>query len=554
MLARLIGREREIADVRDLLLDPTSRLITLIGPGGAGKTALALTIAASGEPRLDSEVAVVELAPVLEPELVLDAVCHALDVQDAGNRGLGQSLATHLQDRQVLIVLDNCEHVLAAAAETVERLLCCPNVWILATSREALRLQNEVVYPLSPLALPELVDGASLIELRASPAVELFLERARQVQATFALDEVEARAVADICVALDGLPLAIELAAARVRVLSPRAIRARLSDRLNLLTTTSRDVPNRQQTLRATLSWSYKLLEAHAQAALRRCAVFAGGFTLESAAMVCDTAEDVLDTLTALVDRSLLHVDVEPDGEPRFRLLETVRDYALEQLHDGGEWEATQDRRAEWALQLATSATARLVGPDQAACYAQLELEHDNLRAALAWCRDAGRAEVGASIAAGLWRFWTVRGHLTEGQHWLEYAWGGEAGVPGSLRARLLRRASHLAFRRGHCAHATALQAASASACDDNTSRIDLGEALLSRAGVAIAEDNPRAALALLEEVASRGLYSQPPRLEVRPTSQSAAQIAVGRTSCDSWRLGTRQAFSGGQGLFRPRS
>ena len=244
MLARLIGRDRETADVRDLLLDPTSRLITLIGPGGAGKTALALTIATRGEPRLDSEIAVVELAPVLEPELVLDAVCHALDVQDAGTRGLGESLATHLQDRQVLIVLDNCEHVLAAAAETVERLLCCPNVRILATSREALRLQNEVVYPLSPLALPELVDGASLIELRASPAVELFLERARQVQATFALDEVEARAVADICVALDGLPLAIELAAARVRVLSPRAIRARLSDRLNLLTT---DRPGRAQ-------------------------------------------------------------------------------------------------------------------------------------------------------------------------------------------------------------------------------------------------------------------------------------------------------------------
>jgi predicted ATPase/DNA-binding CsgD family transcriptional regulator len=510
MLARLIGREREIADVRNLLLDPTSRLVTLIGPGGAGKTALALTIAASGEPRFDSGVAIVELAPVREPELVLDAVCHALSVQDAGNRGLGDSLAAHLQDRHVLIVLDNCEHLLAATAETIERLLSCPNVRILATSREALRLRNESVYPLRPLALPEAVEQASVSDLRASPAVELFLERARQVQATFTLDEVEARAVADICVALDGLPLAIELAAARVRVLSPRAIRARLSDRLNLLTTTSRDVPDRQQTLRATLAWSYNLLEAHAQAALRRCAVFAGGFTLESAALVCDAADGALDTLTALVDRSLLHVDVQPDGEPRFRLLETVRDYALEQLREGGEWEATQDRRAEWALQLAASATRRLIGPDQAACYAQLELEHDNLRAALAWCRDTGRAEVGGTIAAGLWRFWTVRGHLTEGQHWLEYPWGGENGVPPRLRARLLRRASHLAFRRGHCAHATALQAASAAACDDDTDPLDRGEALLSRAGVAIAEGNPRAALALLEEVASEGLYSRP--------------------------------------------
>src|SRR5215471_13786413 len=322
MLSRLIGREREIADVRDRLLDPTSKLITLIGPGGAGKTALALNIAASVGSRYDRGVAVVELASVTAPELVMDAVCHALGVQDAGNRGLGESLAAHLQDGSVLVVLDNCEHVLAAAAEAAALLLRCPNVQILATSREALRLQNECVHALSPLALPESVEHASLRELRASPAVELFLERARQVQATFALDDVEARAVADICIALDGLPLAIELAAARVRVLSPRAIRARLGDRLDLLTATSRDVADRQQTLRATLEWSYNLLETHAQAALRRVGVFAGGFTLESAAMVCDIPSGVLDTLTALVDRSLLQVDVQSDGEPRFHLLE----------------------------------------------------------------------------------------------------------------------------------------------------------------------------------------------------------------------------------------
>ncbi len=464
-----------------------------------------LEVADRSEGAFEGHVAVVELARVSSAELVLDAVARSLGVQDAGNRELADSVVAHLRERRVLVVLDNCEHVLDAAAAVAELLLRAPRVHLLATSREALRLRTEHVYALSPLAVPDVASGLSVSELHANPSIALFVTRARQARASFALDEHEGRAVADLCVALDGLPLAIELAAARVRMLTPRAIHARLADRLDVLTATERDVPERQRTLRATFDWSYQLLDPAQQALLRRAAIFAGGFSLELCTLVCETPARVLDDVSALVDRSLLHVNADTDGEPRFRLLETVRDCALEKLRDCGELESTQARRVDWALRLTASAAARLNGPGQADCLDQLEREHDNLRAALAWCRQYPLAEEGAAIAAELWRFWSVRGHLTEGQQWLEYAWGedGRSGVSDVLRARLLRRASHLAFRRGAYARAAALQAASAARLADDADSIERAEALQSRGGVAVALGNVREALPLLEQGAA---------------------------------------------------
>ena len=497
MSVRLLGRERETGQLRQRLVDPAPRLTTIVGPGGSGKTALAVHLAEALERDFADGVWVVELAPIASPELVLDAVCQAVGLQDAGSRGLAESLLAHFQDRRGLVVLDNCEHVLRAAASVVDVLLRTERMHVLATSREPLRLRSEHVYALAPLAVPRSTARVSVQEVHAAPATALFVERALQVDASFTLRDGDAPVIADICVALDGLPLAIELAAARTRLLSPSAIRARLSNRLELLSSGYHDVPDRQRTLRATLMWSYDLLEPAQQVLLRRAAVFAGGFVLEAAAAVCGAPIGTLDHLSALVDKSLLQVDQQPDGEPRFHLLETVREFALERLSASGELEHTQTQRAAWALHVAESLGAELAGPKQAAILAQLDREHDNLRAALAWCRDHGQPRTGARIAAALWWFWIVRGHLSEGQAWLEHAWAD--GVPSDLRARMLRRASHLAFRRGALAHAAELQAASAALESPDADPIDRAEALQSRAGVAIVLGDAAAALPLLE-------------------------------------------------------
>jgi predicted ATPase/DNA-binding CsgD family transcriptional regulator len=494
----LLGREREMAVLSARVRDAKARLTTLIGPGGVGKSALGMCVAEAARTAFGNGTAVVELASLNSPELVLPAVCQSLGVQDAGDRSLVDSLLAHVYDKHVLVLLDNCEHLLAATVAVAQLLLRCPRVHILATSREALRLRSECVYAVGPLALPSRTED---VPIASSPAVALFVARARQALATFSLDAMEeARAVADICITLDGLPLAIELAAARVRVLSPRAIRARLANCLDVLSSSNHDLPDRQKTLRATLDWSYDLLEPTQQAVLRHVSVFAGGFEVASAGPVCDTGDAVLDDLAALVDKGLIQVDAQPDGEPRFHLLQTVNHYALDRLFASGERLATLERHAGWALSLAETASQRQVGPDQRYWFDQLEREHDNLRVALAWCRDAGRAEMGARLAAALSWFWIVRGHLSEAEQWLEHTWAAADGLRPELRAGLLRRAAHVATRRGAYAHAAALLEQCVALVRDRADPLERAAWLQCCARIALAEGQPARALPLLQE------------------------------------------------------
>jgi predicted ATPase/DNA-binding CsgD family transcriptional regulator len=500
----LLGRERELLELREQVVEAASRLTTLIGPGGIGKTALALGVAASCQPRLAGGVVLVELAQISDPDLIVTAIGQAVGLQDGGSRSLHQTLRETLRERQVLLVLDNCEHLLEAAASIARDLLrTCPRVQILATSREPLGLTGERVYSVPPLSVESATRGGGATGLvdEAPPAVALFMRRACQMGCSVSLDEADQQAIVDICKALDGLPLAIELAAARMRILSPRAIRKRLTDRLDLLTTSQRDVPARQRSLRATLAWSYDLLDADQQALWRRLAVFAGGCTLEAASEVGATPRAGLDALAALADKSLLQVTQQPDGEPRFGQLETLRAYALEQLQASGELEDVRAQHARWVLSLAEAAYPELSGPRQEDWFARREREHDNIRAALQWCRATGQAETGARIAAALWWFWDVRGHLTEGQQWLEHHSAAQQPMlPPDLRSRLLRRAGQLALRRGAYGQAASLQAASDALADNLLAPTERAEAVQCRGNLSLAEGRTEEAIRLLAD------------------------------------------------------
>jgi predicted ATPase/class 3 adenylate cyclase/DNA-binding CsgD family transcriptional regulator len=448
-LTSFVGREHEIADVSRLLA--TTRLLTLTGSGGVGKTRLALRVAEESIERFRDGVWLVELAALGDPALVPQAVATVLGIREQPGRALQDTLIDVLRPRLSLIVIDNCEHLIAACASLAESLLRgCPGLTLLTTSREPLTVAGETVWRVPPLTLPmveqDAVNGGGVLTLVQSEAVRLFVERARAAFPSFALTERNAMAVAQICRRLDGIPLAVELAAARVRGIAPEQLAVRLDHHLRLLTGGSRTALPRHQTARALVDWSHQLLTEPERVLFRRLSVFAGGWTLEAVEIVCSGTgiepDDVLGLLLQLVDRSLVLAEEQPDSdgvavETRYRLLETLRQYAAEKLHDAEEAAATRERHIAWALNLVGGAGAVLLGSSDAALARRLEAEHDNLRAALRWSllEDAPTPTrlSGQRLAGALWRFWWMRSHLTEGSHWLETALaivetGDEAG------------------------------------------------------------------------------------------------------------------------------
>jgi predicted ATPase len=415
----LVGRDRETAAVGDLIRGEDVRLVTLTGPGGVGKSRLAVEVARRLGPGFEDGVRFAELASVSAADLVGGAIAAALGL-NTSTGSLIADLKAYLRARRLLLVLDNFEQVTGAAPLVADLLSAATGVVALVTSRTVLRLSGEHEFPVPPLSVPRggARDAASV---RRYPSVRLFLERARAASADFELTSANAGAVAEICRRLDGLPLAIELAAARVRLLPPQALLARLGDRMELLTGGARDLPERQQTLRSTLDWSFDLLTADEQAVFARLGVFAGTFDLPAAEAVCgsaaaahaDPGPPVLDTLGSLVDSSLVRPEIDGD-EPRFGLLETIRDYALERLRGRGDWQEAHDGHASYFLAFAEPTPAELQGPGQLAWLARLETEHGNLGAAMSWLVEQGKLEAANQLSWTTWRFWWLHGHAEE--------------------------------------------------------------------------------------------------------------------------------------------
>jgi predicted ATPase/DNA-binding CsgD family transcriptional regulator len=499
-LTPLVGREREVAALQALLMHPESPLVTLVGPGGVGKTRLVVRVASEIAGAFSDGVGFVPLAPIRDAALVMPTIAQALGVREAGDRPLADQLIALLRERALLLVLDNLEQVLAAAPRIAALLAACPRLTVFATSRAPLRVSGERIFDVPPLALPTRAEGTSapsLAELGRAEAVRLFVERAQAARSDFALTEANAVAVAEVCRRLDGLPLAIELAAARVGALPPAALLARLEKRLPLLTEGPRDAPQRLRTMRDAVAWSYDLLTPEEQRLFRRLAVFVGGFTLEAAEYVGGVKggeggrfahggergeeEDderisraprppqaahgrppqrsaplsppsppsVLDGVAALVDANLLRLGEAGDAEPRYFMLETVREFGLDQLAASDDEEETRNRHAAWCLALAKRVEPELLGPEQRSWSELLETEHANMRAALTWLTESGRTESALQLPSALWVFWFLRGHLREGYARLTQALAIEHDAAPADRVQALWAAGMLAWSQG---------------------------------------------------------------------------------------------------------
>jgi predicted ATPase/class 3 adenylate cyclase/Tfp pilus assembly protein PilF len=449
----LVGREEEVSEVCDLLRGEATHLFTLTGPGGIGKTRLALQTAANLLDDFPDGTFFAPLATLTEAELFFSAVAETLGVKETAEQPLEESLKDYLGQRRLLLVLDNFEQVLGAAPQVTELLAVAPGLKVLATSRAPLGLYGEHEFPVPPLSLPDLKRPPPLERLTQYEAVGLFVERAQAIKPDFKVTNESAPAVAEICVRLDGLPLAIELAAARIKMLPPKAMLQRLTSRLKLLTGGARDLPERQRTLRATIEWSHALLDQGEQMLFARLAVFSGGRTLEAMEAICDAEGDLpVDTfegVSSLLDKSLLRQEEGPNGEPRFVMLETIHEFAREKLGQSAEVEQIKRVHAQYFLTLAEEAYPELKGPNQLEWLERLEAEHDNMRAALTWALERKEVEVALRLGGALSWFWSLRGYHSEGRRWLEEALAMEGRGSPEVRAMSLAGAGALASEQG---------------------------------------------------------------------------------------------------------